>query len=345
MNQENNTKIEITTGTIIRAILLILLLVFLYYIRDVLAILIFALVIASAIEPGASWFCRRHIPRVLSVLLVYLIAFFILGGAFYMIIPPLFSELSSFARQATLYLDQPLTYSSLPAFFSHIPVSLTAILNNVITGIQNYIAGFTKGFFQAATTIFGGVFSLILIVVISFYLAVQKNGIANFLRIITPLKYEDYVLDLWGRSREKIGQWLQGQILLGLLIGVFVFLGLSILQVPYALLLAILSAIFELIPIFGPVLAGTVAVIIALTQSLSLALMVLVFYVLVQQFENHLIYPIVMRKTTGVPPILVIIAMIIGGKLGGIFGMLLAVPLAAVLMEFMHDLAAKKKIV
>ena len=138
---------------------------------------------------------------------------------------------------------------------------------------------------------------------------------------------------------------MQGQILLGILVGVLVFLGLTILQVKYALLLAILSAIFELIPIFGPILAAIPAIAIAFLQGPSSALAVLILYVIIQQFENHLIYPVVVKKATGVPPILVILALIIGGKLGGFLGILLSVPLATVLMEIMNDIASKKEIV
>ena len=196
----------------------------------------------------------------------------------------------------------------------------------------------------ATAAFFGGALSLILIIVISFYLSVQEHGIENFLKIVTPREYEGYILDLWARSRRKIGLWLQGQFLLGILVGVLVFLGLTILGVKYALLLAILTAIFEVIPVFGPVMAAIPAVGIAFLQKPVLGLSVLVLYFIVQQFENHLIYPLVVRKTIGVPPLLVVLALVIGGTLGGFFGLLLSVPIAAVLVEVVNDIARKKEI-
>ena len=164
---------------------------------------------------------------------------------------------------------------------------------------------------------FGGIFSFILILVLSFYLAVQEKGIENFLRLITPLKYERYVLDLWQRSQHKIGLWMQGQMLLGFIVGVLVFLGLNVLGVRHALFLAVLTALLEIIPLFGPKIAAVPAVLIGFLESVPLGFMVLGLYVIIDQFESHLIYPLVVRKVVGISPIIVILALIIGGKLAG----------------------------
>ncbi|MEK9175583.1 MAG: AI-2E family transporter, partial [Patescibacteria group bacterium] len=149
-------------------------------------------------------------------------------------------------------------------------------------------------------------------------------------------------LDLWKRAQRKIGRWLQGQFLLGVLVGVMVFLMLMILNVPHASILALLAAVFEIIPIFGPIMAAIPAIAIASLQSTTLGLLVLGLFVIVQQIENHLIYPLVVRKTIGVPPLLVVLAVVVGAKLGGFFGILLSVPIAAVLVEFLNDISARK---
>jgi predicted PurR-regulated permease PerM len=137
---------------------------------------------------------------------------------------------------------------------------------------------------------------------------------------------------------------MQGQIILGVLVGVLVYLGLVVLQVPHAFSLAIVAATFELIPVFGPTLAAVPAVMVGFTSSVSLGFMVIAFYVIIQQFENHLIYPIVVRKVVGVPPILVIIALLIGVKIAGFMGIILSVPLAAALMEFVNDVEKRKAV-
>ena len=198
--------------------------------------------------------------------------------------------------------------------------------------------------FQTMSTVFGGVLSLILIIVLSFYFAVQEDGVGKFLRIVLPLRYEDYVLGLWKRSEYKIGRWLQGQLLLGLLIGVLVYLGLMILGVPNALLLAIFAAFFEIIPVFGPILAAIPSTLIAVTQSgPTLALLVIGFYIIIHQFENQLIYPLVVKKVVGIPPILVILALLVGFKLAGVLGIILSVPVSAVLVEILDDVQKDKQ--
>ena len=334
------TKIEISTGTFLRLILVILGFAFLYLIRDVVAIILLSVVIASAIEPAAQWFIRYRIPRVLSVLLVYIISFSILVASFSIIIPPLFDEIVAVSPESFIKSASGAFFELVP----QIPVSISGAVIELINNSSIYLEKLAGGFFQATSVVFGGALSFILVVVISFYLAVQERGIENFLRIVTPIEYERYILDLWSRARRKIGAWMQSQILLGVLIGVMVYLGLTILQIKFALSLAVIAAIFELIPVFGPVLAAIPAVLIAFLQSPAMALVVIVFYFIVQQFENHLIVPIVFKKSVGVPPILVVIALIVGGELGGFFGLLLAVPLAAVLVEFLNDVAARKQI-
>lgn len=136
---------------------------------------------------------------------------------------------------------------------------------------------------------------------------------------------------------------MQGQLLLALIIGVLVYLGLTILGVKYALLLAILAAFAELVPVVGPVLAAIPAIAIAFTDGgTSLGFMVVAFYIIIQQFENHLMYPLVVNKVVGVPPLLVILGLIIGAKLFGFLGILLSVPVAAALMEFVKDVEKNK---
>ncbi|OGZ30178.1 MAG: hypothetical protein A2931_03655 [Candidatus Niyogibacteria bacterium RIFCSPLOWO2_01_FULL_45_48] len=336
----NITKIEISTGTFIRALLVVLGLVFLYLIRDVVAVVLLSVVIASAIEPAAQWFMRYRLPRILSVLLVYIISFAILAAAFSLVIPPLFSEISQVSSKSLFQTASGALFEFVP----ELPISISQTLTSLLDKAGVYLEQLAGGFFQATSLVFGGALSFILVVVISFYLSVQERGIENFLRIVTPIEYERYILDLWSRARKKIGGWMQAQILLGLLIGVMVYIGLTVLQIKFALSLAVVAAIFELIPVFGPVLAAIPAVLVAFLQKPILGLVIIIFYFVVQQFENHLIVPVVFKKAVGVPPILVVIALIVGGKLGGFLGLLLAVPLAAVLVEFLNDVVERKQI-
>lgn len=195
--------------------------------------------------------------------------------------------------------------------------------------------------FTALTQIFGGFFSLLLIIVFSFYFAVVETGVDDFLRIVTPKSHQEYVLDLWRRSQRKIGLWMQGQLILAVLIAVLVYLSLTILQVPHALMLAVIAGVFEIIPVFGPILAAVPGVVVAFVSGGPIfGLLIAGVYMLIQQFENHLIYPQVVTRVVGVPPLLVILALIVGAELAGLLGVILSVPVAAALQEFVSDLEA-----
>ena len=193
-------------------------------------------------------------------------------------------------------------------------------------------------------TVFGGIFSGVILVVVSFYLASQEKGIEHFLRLVTPLRDENYVIDLWMRTHAKLGRWLRGQLLLGLAIGIVVYLVLSVLGIKYALSLALIAAIFELIPIIGPILAAVPAVFLGFLKGPELGLTVAVAYFLIQQLESHLLVPVVMRQAVGLNPLLIIIALLAGAKLGGVMGMFLAVPVASVLVEFLTDTDRRRRL-
>jgi len=336
-----DTTFTITTSTVIRIILLLTGAALLWHLRDLVLIVLTSIVIASAIEPASRTLVRYKIPRILSVIIVYLGFFGIFFVTIFFLLPPLFNETSSL-------------FTSLPSYLKTIGAP-NALSGDIISNTQTVVNGFSPGqisqdmdalvkglsgnFFAAMSIMFGGVVSFILIVVFSFYFAISKEGIEDFLRVITPRKNEIYILDLWHRAKMKIGLWMQGQLLLGLLIGVMTYLGLSILGVKYALVLAVIAGIMELIPVFGPILSAVPAIAVAFsTSGLSFALIVGAMYVIIQQFENHLIYPLVVTKVVGVPPILVILALLIGFQLAGILGVLLAVPVAAAFQELFSDI-------
>lgn len=184
---------------------------------------------------------------------------------------------------------------------------------------------------------------MVIIIVLSFYLAVQEDGVGKFIRIITPYKHEKYMVGLWKRSQVKIGRWMQGQLMLSSIVGILVYLGLTLIGVEHALLLAVLAGAFELIPLFGAIMAAIPALFIAfIGGGMPTLMIVAIFYIIVQQFENHIIHPLIVRKVVGIPPIISIIALIVGGKLAGFLGILIAVPIAAIMMELLADYEAGK---
>jgi predicted PurR-regulated permease PerM len=343
--------ISINSGTVTKVIVVGVLFFALFLLRDLVLITLAAVFIASAIEPAVKFFARYKVGRLLSVVVVYLAVAGIIAGIFSLFLPIFLEETSDFLSNLPSYIPSAGTSPTVD--------SVTQVVNgssSVVKDISNRIAlpelvkelklaltSVKSGFWQTVATLFGNVASFILIMVLSFYLAVQEDGVTNFLKVIAPIKHKNYVISLWRRSQEKIGLWIQGQLLLCLLVGVLVYLCLMIFQVPHALAFGVLAAVLELIPVFGPIIAAIPAVISAFSESgLPLGLTVVGIYLLIQQFENHLFYPLVVKKIVGIPPLIVILALIAGWQLAGFWGIMLSIPVGVALMEYFNDLQRER---
>jgi len=365
---ERNFNISISAGTIIKGLIILIVTFLLYKMLDLVLVVLTAVVLASAIEPLINWFKKYKINRLFGVIITYVSIALIFSGLLYFFIPPVLDEASNLLSNAPKYLDSitlwnPLNDSKLvetgklaggisdglnggKQILNNLSSGTvnTSVISDLITRFRGITSSTSDGFINIATNIFGGALSFILIIVLSFYLAVQEGGVEKFLKIITPQKNEAYIVDLWKRSQRKIGYWMQGQLLLGIVVGVLVYLGLMILGIQNALILAVLAGVLEVIPVFGPILSAIPAILFGFTDGgLTTSLLVLGLFVIIQQFENHLIYPLVVKKVVGVSPIVVILALIVGAKLAGFLGILLSVPVTSALMEFIDDMQKDKE--
>ena len=341
-------KISITSGTIFTALLIIAGAYVFWLLRDLALLVLTAIVIASAIEPGVAFFIRYRIPRFVSALLVYMLVFGSVFSLLYFFFPPIIADAADFLSVMPKYLDTINAASSFPNITNATNLAGsqqgTQSFVQTLFSLQSVFTATSGGVLQLLVTFFGGIFSLVMIIVLSFYFALQDTGVDDFIRLVMPIKYEEYYVDLWKRSQKKIGLWMQGQILLSVIVGILVYLGLMIIGIPYALLLSVFTAIAEIIPVFGSLIAGTVVVIVAYSDGgVSLGLIVAGLFIVVNQFESNLIYPLIVKKIVGIPPLLVIVALIAGYPLAGFLGILLSVPGAAVVLEFITDFDKRKR--
>jgi len=340
---DQNVSVTITPRTILTTVLILCGVALLFFLLDLVLVVLTAIVIASGVEPLVAYLKQYKIPRVLSVLLIYSGIVGLLFCLFYFFFPPVIQDAASLVTTLPQYLDS----FEISGFSPNISVQETTEEHSLFQTLNELRTTFTNtsaGLLNTITVVFGGLLSFFLIIVLSFYFAVQEQGIDDFLRIVLPVRHQEYAINLWRRSQEKIGKWLQGQIMLSLILGILVYLGLSILGVRYALLLAILAALFELIPVFGSILAAIPAVAVAFIDGeTGLALLVIGYYIIINQFQANLIYPLVVQKVVGVPPLLVILALIIGWNVAGFLGIILSVPAAAALREFLMDVQLKKE--
>jgi len=338
--------IHISPTTIVTGIAIILAFWLLFYLKDLVLIVLTAIVISSSIEPAVLWFMRYRVIRPAAVALVYALVFGFLFGFAYLLFPPLIEETRGFVSTLPKYIETFNLGDILSNQFAitTTEASATASLTETLREFQNIFTATGEGAFRAVAGVFGGVFSFFLILLLSFYFAVQETGIDDFLRVMTPIKHQKYAIGLWRRSQAKIGLWMQGQLLLSLIVAVLTYLWLTILGVPYALLLAIFAAIAELVPVFGSLAAAIPAIAVAGTfGGLPTALLAGGGYLVINQIQGNLIYPLVVKRVVGVPPLLVILALIAGAQLAGFLGVLLSVPIAAALQELVSDVEKSKR--
>ena len=230
-----NQNISISTGTMIRAILLILGIFLIWFLRDLVMVILTSIVIASFVESSVPHFRKIGVNRVSSVVILYAVSLFVLVGLFYLFAPLLVTEIYNFSSALSSYVPGVyfLNYFQNEAFSGAKEVvanlSNNLSFSSLLSVSKAFVTNLSGGFFQTLSVAFGSIFNLVSIILISFYLSIQEKGIESFLRLIFPLTYEDYVVDLWERSRRKIALWMKGQMLLGLLIGVLTYLTLSLL--------------------------------------------------------------------------------------------------------------------
>ena len=336
-------QLEISSGTIIKAILLILLFVFLYLLKDVVIIFLFALVIASAISPFASWLDERGFPRVVGVLILYLVMLSLAVFVLSLIVPYISDDINRLISVLPKVVERVSSTLTIAQNSSPQYLDFLGEIQNILSGVSSYLQQASQSVVGLIVSVFGGVFSFIAILIISFYLSVTRKGIETFLGSVIPEKYESYVVSLWKRTEVKVGKWLQGQLLLGLIVGLLVYVGLSLLNVKFALLLSLLIMVLELVPMVGPVVAAVPAVLLAFLQSPALGIWVLILYVVVQQLENHVLVPLILGRTLNLNPVVIILALLVGDQLAGIPGMVLAVPISTIIVEMLDDVARQKE--
>lgn len=334
--------VDIAMATIIKIIVILLAIAFLFIVRDVVAILLISLVFASAVDPWIDALQRRRIPRPLGILIIYLIVLGLLSLIIILFVPAIAAQVRQLSEKFPEIIDRIISqFSSAQA--TPEGASLLSTIQETLTSLNATLSRITSSIVIGVASFFGGLVSLIGVLVLTFYMTVEEQGMKKFIVAISPTSLQPLVVQMFLRIQRRMGSWLRGQLILGLIIGALSFLGLWILGVPYALVLALIAGVTELVPIIGPIIGAIPAVFIAFVDSPLKGLFVVILYLVIQQLENNLIVPKVMEKVTGLNPMVVVIFMLIGAKLAGIIGLILAVPFAIIFDTFFHEFFARKR--
>jgi len=325
---------ENLTGALTRAFLYSLLIivgsVLLYFIRDIILVFFVAIILSLAFDAPIDWLQKKGVHRLLGTFFFYLIIFSIFGGIFYLISAPLGEQLKNFNLNFPFIIQKLETYIGVLGQWGQ-GVDVPTIQDLAIRLSEGLTSNASR-FFGSVVRILDGFASFLFILIISIYLNAREKGVKKFLLSLVPIEHHIYALNLIEQIQKKMGSWVWGTIIACFTVGLFIYLGLVILGINYALALAVLAAVLNLVPYIGPIISILPPLVLALIQSPFLAIWVIVLYLVVNLIlEDSLIRPLIMKKAVGIDPLLIIFAVLVGGKLAGIIGIILAIPTAAII--------------
>ncbi|PIR28067.1 hypothetical protein COV39_01045 [Candidatus Berkelbacteria bacterium CG11_big_fil_rev_8_21_14_0_20_40_23] len=331
---EKKIIVDISWVSILKVITALLAVWLVWSVQDIIILFFIVLVLVAALSPVVDFWSKK-INRALATSLVYLLILACLVLIGFVIIPPVATQVRSLSYDLP-YLSKQIfpvfgAWRDVIDFSTQSLTSLASQLQTVSSSIYSTTVGFI-----------GGVVGVFTVLVLTFYLLLEEQGAKNFLHKYLPIQNRETYIEIMQKVGLKMGAWMRGQLFLALVVGVIDFAGLIIIGVPYALTLAVWAGLTEIIPYIGPVLGAIPAIIIALTISPIQGLLVLIFFIVVQQVESNFLVPKIMQKAVGLSPVIIILVLLIGGKLAGILGIILAVPVAATIGVFVQELPKLK---
>jgi len=306
-------KIEISLRTVLATLAILAGIWLILQIRDILFLLFIAFLLMTALYPLVALLERIKIPRLLAIIIVYAVMFGVVGVFVITSIPSLITQTTRFVEEMPGVVSKVLPYWN---------INITTLVQQLAPIGQN-IVQFTVG-------IFSNIFTTFTVLVFTFYFLLERRHINKIISDTFGETIAVRAIRVLQAIEIRLGAWVRGELILMVSIGLFVYIGLTILRVDFALPIAIVSGLLEIIPNIGPIISAIPAVLIGLSMSPVVALSVVVLYIIVHQVEGNIVVPIVMKQSVGLSPLVSILALMIGGRLAGITGAVLAVPVLLV---------------
>lgn len=321
---ENNIVISISVKTLFYILIGIFLIWIGYMVKNVLIMLFLALILSLALQPFVFWFVKKGWNHALAVVTTVGIFAVVFLGLVSLAIIPFIQQFQVLVIRFPLYLD---------TLVNGVPAIEASFMDKINTVIIDGLSKTSGGVLNLTLGAFSIMLNVILTLAFSIYMLMDFDSLRNYFLGFIPKVHRDIVkfviIDLEG----KLGEWLRGQVLLMLIVGVFTYIGLTLLGVDYALALAVIAGLLEIVPFIGPIISAVPAVILGFSVSPLVGAGVIGLYILVQQLEGNLIVPKVYQKTTGLNPLVTIIAIMVGGQLFGVIGAILSVPFTIIILE------------
>lgn len=324
----SRVTIDISHRTIIFAAILFISLQFLSQIRGIILQIFIAVILMTALNPLVDTLHKLKVPRGISIAISYILVFGFFGYVVAGVIPPLAEQTSSFIAKLPSILSQ----AGLTNFAG----------TNLVEQITN-LGSLPRDVLRISVAVLNNIFAVVTVLVISFYLLLAREKLDDYIAAIFGDANKQKAQRFIDKLEERLGGWVRGQIILMTIIGVMSYIGLTLVGIPYALPLALLAGVLEIIPTIGPIVSAVPAALVGLAISPLTATAVVALYFLIQSVENHVLVPKVMEKSVGINPLITIIIIMIGLRLGGVVGAFLGVPIFLVFLVVLNQFWSKKK--
>lgn len=331
--------LEISWGALAKIFVAVFVFYLIYLTRDIALWFCFALAISVLLAPAVNFLKKLWIPNILAVVLVYFSIFGILGILIYLTAPLFISELRQLSQHLPDYFRQ------ISPILQQAGVETTQNFDSFTEVLIAWLTQSSRGVISAIMAFFGGLYSTAFIIASALFLSLEGNVLEKFLKLVLPRKYEEGIATIFDRAQDKISGWFGARILSCLFVGIASFIVFYIFGVKYALILSLVSGILNFVPYIGPWITAVLLIVFIAVSSGSwftvLYIMIAVF--IIQEIENKLLTPILMKKLVQVPPVLVLLSLFVGAKIFGFLGTIFAVPVFGMIYEFLKEFLEKRK--
>lgn len=330
-------QLEISYQTIFKIFFVMLAIIFVYYVQQVIWALFAAYVLSTVTNPMADSAEKKNIPRVASAPLIFIGVLAFVAIVFYGVVPSLVGELSFLLKGFPQYIaENTAKYPFLVQF------NVGQSVDQIAVSILSYINDQAVNILLSTVSVLSNLFYVFLSFAVAFYLTVEKDTVKLYMRKLMNRSQYKNLVPVIDEIEVKMGKWFVGQVILSLVSGVAIFIGLSLLGVPFAFSLAILASILRFIPYLGGLISDTTGILIAFLSSPVLGILTFFMYYAIQQLEAYILIPYVMKKSVGLNPIVVIVAVVAGGQISGIIGALFAIPITIILVILVKEFVLKE---
>lgn len=336
-SKQENGKLDISWRAIFKLVVVFLFAYIIWIIKDILILFLFGLVVSVLFSPAIDFLQRLRVSRTLAVFLVYVAILGMLGLFVYLIAPAFIVEIKQFSILFPVY------FKKIAPFLSGLGFEIFSNLEAFTEAARQWFVGSTSSIVSSIAGIFGNILVAITVFTIAIFFSLEEGGVEKMVKAVSPKKYEEFYLDIWRRSKVKISGWFAAKFIMMALIGVSTSIACFALGIRYPIIFGVFAGVLDIIPFIGPVFAGFMIGLFALTYSWQTAALIVAIFTLIQQIESNILTPVLAKRFTELPPILVLGSILVGERLMGVAGAILAIPLFGIFFDLARYYLEKNK--